>query len=127
MPNFLVENNVYQGTATPDTPIISEPIYEVCGGFSLDAANMLHGTFWVTKNGVDLEFDLGTASFTIYDKFGVSVGITESGIVANANADFIITPVSGSALQDLAHYTARITISADSANRKGKLFITYGE
>ena len=127
MPNLLIKNNVYQGTATPDTPIIADPSYEPRAVFSINASNQLQGTFWITKNGVRMNTNIGTASFEIYDQDGVSIGISQSGIVADVNSTYIITPVLATLIQDLTHYVVKITITADSASRVGFVGITLGE
>lgn len=127
MANFLVENNILQGTATPATPIISDPSYEVRGVFSLNASNQLQATFWITKNGQLMQSDVTVASYSIFDKDGVAIGIGESGITPDANWQFITTPVNGSSILDLTHYVAKVTINGDGTNRTGYLGITLGE
>jgi len=127
MPNFLVENNAYQGTATPTTPIISDPIYEARGIFSINASNELQGTFWIIKNGQAVTSSLGAAQFTIYDQDGVTIGITESGLIADANGQYHSTPVLASAIQDLTHYVVKVGISLDGALRENYIGITLGE
>lgn len=127
MPNFLVENNVYQGTATPDTPVIADPTYEPRGVFSINASNQLQGTLWITKNGTRMNTNILTASYEIYDQDGIVIGVSETGIIADANAMYIITPVLATLIQDLTHYVVKVTISADSSNRIGFLGITLGE
>lgn len=87
--------------------------------FSINALNQLEATFWTTIN--DQLTDpvlLGTASYQIYDKLGVAVaGLTQSGITADVNGFFHITPVSAVLLTDLTHYTAKITIDIAGQNR----------
>jgi hypothetical protein len=61
---------------------------------------------------------LGTASYQIYDASGNPVaGLTQSGITADANGYFHITPVLATLITDLTHYTAKITISVAGLNR----------
>jgi hypothetical protein len=127
MADFLVENNVLQGTATPDTPVISNPIYEPRAVFSINASNQLQGTIWIVKNGQLVTSSLGSASYTVYDKDGATVGITESGLTADVNSQYQITPVDATAIQDLTHYVVKITIDLDSANRISYVGITLGE
>jgi hypothetical protein len=127
MPNFLVHNNVKQKTANPATPIVTAPNYEPRALFSISASNQLQGTLWIVKNGIHLTTDLGPASFLIRDQDGNTIGITESGIVADANGLYIITPVLADAIQDLTHYTVELTITAESQLRKGVVGITLGE
>jgi hypothetical protein len=127
MANFLINNNFYQSTANPGTPIIADPTYENRAIFSINASNELQGTFWVAKDGVQLTSNLGTASYVIRDQDGNTIGITESGLVADANALYHITPVQANAIQDLTHYTVEISISSESLLRKSIVGITLGE
>jgi hypothetical protein len=105
---------------TEDIVIGNEPeVYENKAVFSINALNQLRATFWATKNNQLLSGSiLGTASYQIYDANGNPVaGLTESGITADANGYFHITPVSAGSLTDLTHYTAKITISVAGQNR----------
>jgi hypothetical protein len=96
--------------------------------FSINASNQLQATIWCTKDG-ELMSDgtLATASYTIYDKDGTSIGITESGIVADLNGYFKTLPVSAAAILDLTHYVAKITVNAAGEDRIGTVGITLGE
>ena len=61
---------------------------------------------------------LGTASYQVYDKNGVAVvGVSQTGIAADANGYFHTTPVSAALLTDLTHYTAKVTISVAGVDR----------
>ena len=101
--------------------------YEPRAVFSIDASNQLQATIWITKNGEQLNSNLGTASYTIYNKDGIALGISQSGIVADVNGLFKITPVLATALVDLNHYTVLLTVVADGATRKGAIGITVAE
>ena len=81
--------------------------------FSINASNQLEATFWATINEELANASLlGTASYAIYDKNGTAVaGLTQSGIMADVNGKFHITPVSALLLTDLTHYTAIISIT----------------
>jgi hypothetical protein len=104
------------------------PSYEPRAVFSINAYNQLQGTLWITKDGELIPTsELGVASYTIYDKDGISIGITESGITADANGYFEITPVSAASITDLTHYIVKITIQANNVNRIGTVGITLGE
>jgi hypothetical protein len=103
------------------------PEYEPRAVFSINAANQLQATIWVTKSGEQLNANLGTASFTIYDKDGNTVGISQSGLTADVNGLYKSNPVSAIMLTDLTHYTALFTVVADSVIRKGAVGITIAE
>ena len=127
MPDFFINNNFKIGTSDPSTPIVVSPSFECRAVFSISASNQLQGTIWVVKNGVHLLSNLSTASYVIRDKYGNTIGITETGIVADVNGLYHITPVLADAIQDLTHYTVDLFISAESQIRKGVVGITLGE
>lgn len=98
----------------------NEPtVYDTKAVFSINASNQLEASFWVTKNNNLLNGAiLGTASYQIYDKNGSAVaGLTQTGITADGNGYFHITPVLATLLTDLTHYTAKITINVAGQNR----------
>lgn len=111
----------------PITYAEAGPQYEPRAVFSIDASNQLQATIWITKNSEQLSTNLGTASYTVYNKEGASLGISQSGITADVNGLFKTTPVLASALSDLTHYTVIFTITADGALRKGAVGITVAE
>ena len=104
------------------------PQYEPRAVFSINASNQLQGTLWCVRDGVLLPNSLlGTASYTIYDKDGATIGIAESGISPDVNGYFKISPVSAAAILDLTHYVVKLTISAAGTSRVGTVGITLGE
>jgi hypothetical protein len=111
----------------PITYAEAGPQYEPRAVFSIDASNQLQATIWITKNSEQLSTNLGTASYTVYNKEGASLGISQSGITADVNGLFKTTPVLATALNDLTHYTVIFTITADGAARKGAVGITVAE
>ena len=111
----------------PVTYAEAGPQYEPRAVFSINAANQLQASVWITKNGEQINSNLGTASYAIYDKDGAAMGISQSGIVADVNGFFKTTPVTGVNLTDLTHYTVIFTITADGAVRRGAMGITVAE
>jgi hypothetical protein len=103
------------------------PQYESRAIFSINASNELQGTIWTVKNGMHLTENLETASYTIRDKNGNTIGITELNLNADSNGLFHITPVLAAAIQDLTHYTVEIEVIAEGKGRKGLVGITLGE
>lgn len=85
---------------------------QVKATFSINALNQLQATFWVESSvGIVQTASLGNANYTIYDKDGVAVvGLTQSGIAADGNGRFQITPVSAALLTDLTHYSAKVGV-----------------
>jgi hypothetical protein len=127
MANFLINNNFYQLTANPMTPVVGDIIYEPRAIFSISASNQLEGSFWITKNGQHLKTNLGSAEYLVRDANGITIGIIESGILADSNGFYQITPVGADAIQDLTHYVVELKISADNSIRNGVVGITLGE
>lgn len=87
--------------------------------FSINASNQLEATFWTTINDQLSDPNLlGTAAYQVYDKLGVAVpGLNQSGIVADVNGFYHITPVSAVLITDLTHYTVKITINIAGSDR----------
>lgn len=135
-----LDNNFYAAKVTIpvdgvsvvyNLPIVHNAVghqYEPRAVFSINASNQLQATIWCTKDGELMgNGTLGTASYTIYDKNGNTIGVTESGISADANGYFEITPVNAAAILDLTHYVVMITVMAAGENRVGTVGITLGE
>jgi hypothetical protein len=102
--------------------------YESRAIFSISSSNELQGTLWCTKDSEMMSDGvLGAASYTIYDRNGNSIGITESGIMPDGNGYYQISPVNASSILDLTHYVVKIIILASGENRIGTVGITLGE
>lgn len=125
--NFLVVNNFLFEPAGTVAPILVPSVYEPRAVFSINASNQLQGTFWVIKDGVQLVADLGSLSYSILDKDGNNIGISESGILADASGLYQLSPVSAALIQDLTHYTVEILVNAESKSLRGVVAITLGE
>ncbi len=103
------------------------PVYEVRSVFSVNAINQIEGSFWVLKNGEMITTSLGLASFAIRDRSGTAIGISQSGIAANAYGIYAITPALATNILDLNYYTAEISIVADGVARVGVSGIVVGQ
>ena len=94
------------------------PEYSVKAQFSINVLNQLQATFWITADNQVRTSGLGAANYTVYDSSGVAVvGLTQSGITADVNGRYAITPVSASLLTDLTHYSVKVGIVCDSIER----------
>ena len=102
------------------------PAYEACGILSISGNNQLEASFWVNKNGEPLAANLGTCAFTIRNKAGVTIGISQTGLVADVKGKYHSTPVSALNIFDLEHYTVEIEIEADGIIRKGTVGLLVG-
>lgn len=119
---YIVRYTVVAHGEVRSNNVIFEPgttTYTCRATFSINALNQLEATFWSTANEqLTNPLILGTAAYQIYDKNGVVVaGLNQTGITADANGFYHITPVSAVLLTDLTHYTAKITISIAGQDR----------
>lgn len=102
-------------------------LYEVRAGVSIES-NMFYGVFWLVKNGTVVSSGLGDCEFRIFDRDGNLVaGLAETGIAADAEGHFIITPVSAANLIDQRHYVIEATISYAGQDRVSKIPIGIAE
>ena len=106
-------------TKTQIIPFTAPPTdYKPKAQFSINAANQLQATFWVEHDSTVTTSGLGNASYQVYDVNGIAVaGLSESGITADGNGRYKITPVSAILLTDLTHYSVKITISVFGIDR----------
>lgn len=95
--------------------------YDVDGAFSLAPEGEFQGTIWGKKNGelaTSLNTVLGTASYQVYNKAGTAiVGMSQTGIIADSNGQFKITPVVSQLEEILDHYVIKCSISIDGEVR----------
>lgn len=103
------------------------PQFEPRAVFSINAANELEGSFWVTKDTQKVSSNLGLASYSIRNKSGALIGIAQSNIAADVNGIYHIAPVNASAIVDLNHYTVDISIVAEGLARVGVIGLVVGE
>lgn len=112
----------------PITYASAGPVYEPRAAFSVNASNLLEGNIWIVKNGLNVEAaNLGTASYVVRNSLGNTVGISQSGIVADVNGVFKITPVVASPITDFSHFIIDLTIVTDGLAREGRVAIVTGE
>lgn len=94
------------------------PVYEPKALFSINALNQFQATLWATANDSVKTSNIGTASYQVFDVSGAPVaGLSQSGIVADVNGRYQITPVSAALLTDLTHYSVRVAIFIDGVER----------
>lgn len=105
--------------------LTSIDVYECDGAFSLAKGGNFQGTIWARKNSelvTSLNADLGTASYQVYDNDGNPiVGMSETGIVADSEGQFKITPVVSQLSETLNHYLVKVTVNIDSEDRNNYL------
>jgi hypothetical protein len=90
-----------------------QEVFDIKAVFSINASNQLRATFWCAKNHEQISgVVLGTASYQVYDASGAAVsGLTQSGLTADGNGYYQITPVLATLITDLTHYTVKITMT----------------
>jgi len=117
------DNNLVTQSVISTGVFVGADVYQTEGAFALNSSNQLQGTLWVLKNSVlatSSNAVMGTASYQVYDKNGNAVvGMTQSGIAADANGQYKITPVSSSLALTLDHYVIKLSITVDGAVREG--------
>jgi hypothetical protein len=87
---------IVDGEARTNFVGISDEVqhFALNGVSSLNTSNNLVGSFWVEENGKVKTTGLGTGSYLVYDVNGTLIpGISETGIVADSNGFFVVTPV----------------------------------
>lgn len=102
---------------------VNADVYMAEGAFAINTSHQLQGTLWALKNSILAKTGnavMGTASYQVYDKTGAPVaGMNESGIAADANGQYKITPVASSLSSTLDHYMVKISIIVDGQAREG--------
>ena len=93
--------------------------YEIQSAISVNSDAELTGSFWISENETILTSNLGVGSFTLYDSQGNAVsGLSQSGISANGNGVYILTPISLPAgFDESQSYFAKVTIVARGVTR----------
>lgn len=101
----------------------SAEVYKTEGAFAISPTNQFQGTLWCLKNSILAKTGnavMGTASYQVYDKTGAAVvGMSETGITADANGQYKIAPVSSLLNRTLDHYMVKVSIQVDGAIREG--------
>lgn len=118
-----IDNNTVSLNVISTGILTSQDVYLTEAAFALNSSNQLQGTIWVLKNSALAKTgnaSMGTASYQVYDKLGNPVvGMTESGIVADSNGQYKITPVASTLNLTLDHYMVKLNVTVDSAVREG--------
>lgn len=123
----IYSQQAYQGTFIPGSQVFEEH-YQLCAVASINASNMLEATFWVNLNGNRADQNLSTATYRIRDKSGTLVsGLTQSGVTADVNGYFKITPVSAALLYDLTHFVFEVEMSVDNQPLEASIGLVIGE
>lgn len=100
-------------------------VYSLDGTSDVDYNNNLNGSFWISDNERILTTGLGTGSFQVYTVGGIAIpGLSETGIVPDANGFFVITPIPGaSALDGTNAYIVKLSASANGQTRTKNIIL----
>lgn len=100
-------------------PLMEEkPEYKIGGLFFVNVENDFDGTFWISKNEVIKTTNLGTGAYQVYDHDGLPVvGMSQSGIVADANGIFKVTHLASLLAEDFPGFSVKVTITVDGIAR----------
>ncbi len=127
MADIYTQSSGYQGTFVAGTVEI-EAIYQICATANINASNQFECSFWLNKNGLRQDSDLGDASYRIRDKTGAVVsGLTEAAISPDVNGYYHVTPVVASLLFDLTHYLLEIEIPYENQEKAATIGLVNGE
>lgn len=99
--------------------------FNINGTVSLDSSNTLIGSFWVTQSEKVVETNLGTGSYEVYDSSGnLVIGLSESGIAANSDGFFSITPFAlPGSIDTTVNYIARVTLTVNGLTKSTNIVI----
>lgn len=102
--------------------------YLVDGTGGIDASNNLIGSFWVAENEKIVTANLGTGSYQVYTANGFPIpGFSESGIVADANGFFVVTPLPlPPGLSSTEPTIVKYTITVNGVARSHNVVFTPG-
>lgn len=127
MADIYTASNVYQGTFELGT-VETTPLFQICATADISAANQFECTFWLNKNGLRQDSDLGDASFRIRDKTGAQLsGMEETGITPDSNGYFRVTPLLANLIFDLNHYLLEIEIPYEGVEKAATIGLVNGE
>lgn len=107
-------------------PVEENPeTFNINGTVSLDSSNTLIGSFWVTQSEKVVETSLGTGSYEVYDSGGnLVIGLSETGIVANSDGFFSVTPFAlPGSVDTTVNYIARVTLTVNGLTKSTNIVI----
>lgn len=102
--------------------------YYVNGTGGINDYNELIGSFWISENERIVTTNLGTGSYQVYTAEGVVIpGFTESGISADVNGFFVVTPIAlPPGLSGTEPYVVRYTVTVNGTLRSRNVVFSPG-
>jgi len=102
--------------------------YECFASLAISPSNELIGSLFLHGDGKAVKTLLGTASFKIYDEDEIEIiSLTQTGLTANAEGVYQLTPTDSSGLDPFANYRVRIAIVHNSATIESYVGLQRGE
>lgn len=102
--------------------------YDCVAVLSIDPSNNLEGRLYLLGDGKAVKTLLGTASFSIYDETETIVAaFTQTGLTANSNGVYILSPVTAVSLDPFTNYRCRVVITHNSSPIESYVSFIIGE
>jgi hypothetical protein len=123
-----IETNVVTLNATSNGVIAGQIKYECFMGLAVDPTNMLLGELYLHGDGKAVTTQLGTASVRFYDSNQAEIlSLAQTGLTANADGVYAMTPVSAAPIDPFTFYRAKITITHNSVPITSYVEVQRGE
>lgn len=120
--------NVISLSQTSNGVLTGQIKYECVAILSIDPSNNLEGRLYLLGDGKSVKTLLGTASFEIYDESETVIpAFTQSGLTANGNGVYTITPVTANSLDPFTNYRCKVTINHNSLSYESYIGFIVGE
>jgi len=125
--DILTSSGAYQGTYQIQEVVV-DPHFQLCAVANINASNMLEITFWLNKDGLRADSNLGQATYVVRDKAGNLVsGLSQSNISPDGNGYYHTTAVSAALIFDLNHYVLELNIPYDGVGKEGSIGLVAGD
>ena len=124
------DSNLVSQSVISTGVLTSIDMYECKAMHSINDSNQFNLTMWANKNdsiAIAPDAILGLASYQVYDKSGNAVvGMSGSGISANAQGLYVAAAVSSLLDETSEHYEIKVTIQIDGEDRINFIPISEG-
>lgn len=96
--------------------------YDINGAVDINEIGEIIGSFWVSRNDLIVTTGISNGAYQLYDVEGNSIAVSESGISADGNGFFVITPTSLPGPLDVSKgYVVRVTLTVDGTTHTENL------
>lgn len=123
----IFSQQAYHGTSSVGA-VVSDGHFQICAIANINASNQFECTFWVNKNGIRVDNNLGNAAYRMRDKSGALVsGVAAASVAADLNGYYKIPAVSAAEIYDLTHYVLEIEAPVDGVEISSSIGLAVGE